>query len=108
LDASQDEDFDLDTQSLAGLLNLDYEDESRRNFTQQEERDRAEVFTSNPRQNSIDLSSEKLSAIQGAMSKIVIPPSAVPDWAGKMTDEEWKVLLEQKLGIKAVTNAEKQ
>ncbi len=79
--------------------NPTYEEESRRSFAVQEALESAEVFTSTSRQSSIDLSNEKLSTIRGAMSKIVLPPSAVPEWAGKITDDELKAILEQKLGI---------
>lgn len=89
-------------------LNPIYEEESRRSFAVQEALESAEVFTSTSRQSSIDLNNEKLSTIQGVMSKIVLPPSAVPEWAGKITDDEWKAMLEQKLGIKSASDQKQQ
>ncbi|XP_072380848.1 uncharacterized protein [Diabrotica undecimpunctata] len=45
----------------------------------------------------IEMDSKKVDEVKQAMSNIVLPPSAIPDWAADIPEEEWKQQLIKRL-----------
>ncbi|XP_050501335.1 uncharacterized protein LOC126881233 [Diabrotica virgifera virgifera] len=52
---------------------------------------------SSSRSCDIEMDSKKVDEVKQAMSNIVLPPSAIPDWAADIPEEEWKQQLIKRL-----------
>ncbi|KAK9870245.1 hypothetical protein WA026_006332 [Henosepilachna vigintioctopunctata] len=48
----------------------------------------------------IEMNSAKVEEVKQVMVNITLPPSAIPEWAAKVPEEEWKEYLFNKLHIK--------
>ena len=50
-----------------------------------------------PRVSSMEMDAAKLESIRNAMAGILLPESAVPNWAKEMSDTEWQEMVHKKL-----------
>ena len=74
----------------------------QREHRREEARERASVFrgarsSSSPRVSSMEMDAAKLESIRNAMAGILLPESAVPNWAREMSDTEWQEMVHKKL-----------
>ena len=74
----------------------------QREHRREEARERASVFrgarsSGSPRVSSMEMDAAKLESIRNAMAGILLPESAVPNWAKEMSDTEWQEMVHKKL-----------
>ena len=49
--------------------------------------------------DSISMDNDRVEQIRSAMSAFQLPPSAIPNWASELSDEEWRKMLSEKLSL---------
>ena len=56
-----------------------------------------QIWSSTVNQSKIDLDSEKICQVKSLMASFTLPNSVIPEWASKISEEQWKQQLMERI-----------
>lgn len=97
-DHSDSDSEELNQPSVETQRAMQFTEESRRRQEALSREEQAQLWAGQSQDRSdIVLDKDKVDTIKKVMSRISLPPSAVPQWASEITSDEWSDMVQKKL-----------